>query len=378
LRFEWRKKIRSLGANPEDLFTVHTTFNLRLIGEADSMVKMLSGLEMIPHTLLDKKRSVALFDRQRSFMIVNDPSDFPQQLVEQPPGDLRQDLLQQSAVLSDDELGESLRERLLNAPQQVCRQIINLLKPQISAAALAEDSAQVRRAYQQGIQKMRFTRLVNLADNAMWGRALLTARESLKEARQAIPDLLQLWSQARESKSEGDAAQPTPIPEPNELKCRLYLMETIAECLATDYPIKERLPSLYRSPQPGGRPEIRNALAAADNADPVYTKKWIERLSNWDLGIAYSELMHCLPNEQELTSLEEYTAMRAFDVTELLRVAKVLREATAKLSHMQERRESALVKLGPALEAGILSQAANIAYSDLLNLLEILIGRQVK
>jgi hypothetical protein len=87
--------------------------------------------------------------------------------------------------------------------------------------------------------------------------------------------------------------------------------------------------------------------------------------------------MRGLPNEQELISLEESSAVRAFDLIELLRVIKALRAATAALSHVQERRESALVKLGPALEAGLLSQAANIAYGDLVSLLEVLTGRQM-
>jgi hypothetical protein len=378
LRFEWRKMLDSLRAKPEDLFTVHTTFNLRLIGKAVPMANRISDMEMVPYTLLDRKRSVALFDRKRGFMVVNDPSDFPAPLAEQSPVEIGQILLQAEADLDDAEMIARLRASLLREPQLVCRQVLDLLKPQITGTALSEDSAQVRRVYEQGLQKMRFTRLVNLADHAMWGRALLTACESLRVARQVIPDLLAIWAQVRESALEARAAQHEPLPEPNELKCRLHLMETIAECLAaTDFSIKERLPSLYRSPQTGGRPEIRNALAAADNADPAYTKKWIERLSNWDLGVAYNELLRGLPNEQELTLLEEHSAVRAFDLIKLLRITKALREATATLSHVQERRESAFVKLGPALESGLLSQTANIAYGDLVRLLEVLTGRQM-
>lgn len=377
LHFEWRKRLRSLRVNPEDLFTAHTTFNLRLMVQAVPQGKAITGLEMIPYTLLDKKRSVALFDRKRGFLIVNDPSDFPQLPDLQPAGDLRQELLQQSVGFSEDEIAEHLREIIIKTPQQACQQIIDLLKPQISDETLLEDSDQVRKAYQQGSRKIRFTRLVNVADNAMLVRALLTVRKNLEEARQSIPDLLKIWSEARASDSADHAMQPVPIPEIGELKCRLYLMESIAECLAIERPIKEELLAAYRSSRTGSKHEIRNALAAADNAHPVYTSKWIERLSNWDAAIAYGELIRGLPTEQELTSLEEYTAMRAFDIVELMHIAKALRVAITTLSHVQERRDAALVKLGPALEMALLSQAATVVNSDLTSLLQILTGRQV-
>ena len=254
---------------------------------------------------------------------------------------------------------------------------MRLIKLPISDVALSEDSAEVRKAYRQGMQRATFLNHVKLADSAMDGRALLTTRESVDVARRAITDFLEQWRKAREVISQRHPELATPIPEPKELECRLHLMTAVAECIATDQTSKEYLPMIYRSHQTAGKPEIRAALATADHADPKYASKWIEHLSHWDLGSAYSELIRGLPSEEELTLLEEHGALRVFDALELVNIAKVLQHATASLSHIQERRTSALVKLGPALEVGFLSVPASIIHGDLLRMLEILTGTQV-
>jgi hypothetical protein len=378
LRFEWRKRLRSVRAQPEDLFNAHTTFNLtQLIDEQSTRI---TELLMTPYTLLDAKRSVVLFDPGRAFMIVNDASDYPQEAPFLPPtDDLWQELLQQYESDGDvDQLVELLREKLTQNPQQTSRQIIDILRPQITGVALSEDSDQVRKSYQEGLANTSlFPRLVDLAQTAMTSGALLTARESLEEACRSLPDLLKRWHEMRDSVPEERLEHLSPIPEKSELECRLHLLMAIAECLATGYDVKEHLSAIHHAPQAGGRSEIRDALAAADNADPQYTGDWIEYLSQWELGVAYNKLMRDLPSEQDLTSPEQHSAMRVFDAVELMRIATDLRTATATLSHIQETRTTALVKLAPALERALLSYAANVAYGDLVWLLEILTGRQV-
>ena len=111
LCFEWRKKIRFLRGNPDDLFTAHTTFNLRLIGKSVIRGAIISRMEMIPYTLLDTKRSVALFDRNRCCIVVNDPSDFPEQAVPQTSHSIDELLRHDEVGL--DELAEHIRERLI-------------------------------------------------------------------------------------------------------------------------------------------------------------------------------------------------------------------------------------------------------------------------
>jgi hypothetical protein len=346
------------------------------MGESVNRHRMKIGrVEMVPYTLLDMKRSVALFDRNRSFIIVNDPSDFPAQTVPEASHSV-DELLKQNNEVDLDELAEQIREKLIENPRHVCGQIMKLLKPQIDETVLAKDSEEIRKAHHRGMQNTVFINHVNLADGARDGRALLTACESLDAARRAIPDFLEHWRKAREAVSEKHGEPLTPIPAAKELECRLHLLTAVAECFADDLIVKEYLPKVYHSPQTAGKREIRAALAAADNADRKYAGNWMDHLASWDLGIAYTELVRDLPSQEELTE-HEHGAMRIFDVVELIGIVKRLRQATASLSHVQERRASTLVKLGPALEAGLLSLPATIVHGDLIRMLELLTGTQV-
>jgi hypothetical protein len=374
LRFEWRQKLLSEQANSEDLFTIHTTFNLRQY--TNEQGTLIVRLGMIPYTLFDAKRSVALFDPRRRIMVVNDASDYPQ------PGapplssiDIQQAIKQHLHGQSPDKIAPSsltqfLQEWLIQSPRQVSQQIISLLGPQSTDRALRADSDQVLELYQHGALNASFSRLIDLADTATGNRALLTARESLEAARLRLPDIVKRWREKQNPTSEAI------LPEPQEFECRLYLWIAIAECLATGYVAKDHLPTIYRTPHAGGKPEIRDALAMADNTDPKYTREWVEYLTQWDLHEAYNKLKWGLPTEKSIISSEEDSTIRAFDALELMHLVANLREAMTQLSHAQEPIAAALVKLGPALESALCSYAANIVYGDLMYILERLTGRE--
>jgi hypothetical protein len=377
LRFEWRKKLRSIGANLDDLFTVHTTFNL--IQVVDDYGANIIGLRMVPYTLLDAKRSVVLFDPDRRFMVVNDASDYPQDVASTAPSEgLEEALLQYSDSGNIDQLVSLLRNRLIQDPGRVGRQIVELLRPQVADQALTDDSERVRRHYEEGLSDATsLPRILDLAESAMRNQALLTARESLDRARAVLPELLECWNKMRAAMPQKRRDNLPPIPSKEELECRLYLLAAIAECLTTEHMVKDHLPAIYRAPRAGGRTEIIDALAAADNANRGYTEDWIEYLEQWELNAAYSKLMRDLPSEQDLMTPEQHSAMRAFDAIELVQIAADLRVAMETLSHVQETRTTALVKLGPALERALLPYSANVVYGGLTWLFEILTGRQV-
>jgi hypothetical protein len=372
LRFLWRKKLGSVKAAPSDLFTPHTTFSL-IHFTGDSRVLMR------PYTLLDAKRSAVLLDPDCGLMIVRDASDYARQTSEsRPTGDLGQALQQQYETHQDEKrLAEFLREQLTRDPRKVSREVIDLLGPQLDVQTLSEDSQQVRRFYQEGLaNSFKFPRLIDRAETAMSNQALMTARESLERAQQVLPGLVARWHQMRETIPQNRRDRLPSIPENNELECRLNLLVTIAECLTTGYLVKDHLPAIYRSPRTEGRPEIAEALSAADSINSSYTYEWIEYLSQWELSAAYNKLIRDLPSEQDLTSAEQHSTMRAFDVIELMQIAADLSSAMATLSHIRETRSTALVKLGPALERALMSYTANVVYGDLVSLLEILTGRQ--
>ena len=67
---------------------------------------------------------------------------------------------------------------------------------------------------------------------------------------------------------------------------------------------------------------------------------------------------------------------KAQEALEMIKTAAELRGAMTNLSHVQENRDSALVKLGPKLESALLSYSAGVAYGDILTLFEILTGRE--
>jgi hypothetical protein len=369
LCFEWRRRLAQ--AKPEDLFTAHTTFNL--VQYTDDQSMKLTGLIMTPYTLFDAKRSVALFDPERGFMVVNDASDYPQALSQPTPSvNLRQALQRQIQDGADvSQVNEHVRDMLIQDPQAISRQIIEMTRLPIGDRELAADSNAIRQLEQRGESGAAFPHLLDLAGAAMDKRALLTARESLEQARASLPDLLK-----RLSERQADASKPA-LPDQRELECRLYLLIAIAECLATDHVVKDYLPAVYHTPHAGGRQEIHEALAAAANAHPDYAREWIEYLSQWDLSAAYNKLKWGLPSEQDLTTFEENSAMRAFDAVELAEIAAELRNATAQLSQARESPASALVKLGPALDRALLTYAASVVYGDLVYILEALTGREV-
>lgn len=391
LCFEWRKKLRVSGAKPEDLFTNHITFNLLQVtttnfnpSEVNKNKKIpMVRLEIRPYTLLDAKRSVALFDPKKAFMIVKDSSDYSDDKFDQSRTKNLKKILEEISneeILKKSEdnvekLANLLRENLINNPQQICEEIIDFLKPKRTTAELSEDVKNISKAREKVLSMpFSFTRLLDRAETAMIHHALLTSRASLKEALLGVSTLIEKWQDLQSQ----NQLQHLELISENELQCRLHLLRAFAECLNTLPPkeIEKELPVIYRSLGPSAKVEIKNALVEADNANKDYVKNWFEYLSQWDSNVAYSKLIRDLPTEEDLTSLEQYSSMSVFDAIEVIKTANKLREITKNLDHVREKRDTALIKLGPVLDQALLAYSANVVYKELNSLLEILTGYQ--
>lgn len=374
LNFEWRRKFRAMKVDPNQVFSAHISFNLLQQLKGNAIV----GLRILPYNLFDVKRSVLLIDPKKRFTIINDASDFPQQAPDELPNiDIKKEILE----ASDDNIENAqkkLYDFLIQNPHAGSKLIIEMLKPDVSEQVMNDSNDQIIKQYENGVAHAKFVRLVDTANTAMRNDALLTAREKLNNAINILPELLAKWKMMRESEPTERNEQLPAIPEINELKCRLYLLMTIAECLAlkSNIDLKEHLASIYRSPRTSGRQEIYDTLAEADRADNVYTEEWIKYLSQWDFVMATNKLLRDLPSQRDLITFAEHNAIQIFESINLIKIIAELQKASSSLSNYQETRESALIKLGPNLEPAIFAYAANLVYGDLISLFEILTGRQ--
>lgn len=375
LQFEWRKQLHSMGVDLQDLFTVHTTFSLfQGIDEQGNITQLL----MIPHTLIDAKRSVVLFDPKCQIMIAKDASDYPQEITAPSSViDLQQKLEKYQDSSNVAEFCESLREMLIDNPTETIRQVLERLRPKVTKDDLSKDTEQLQESKEQVLSiPLSVPRLLERAENAMWNSALFTANSSLEDVLTAIPKLNEKWNKLKNS----EQLQHLEIIPEKELRCRIHLLIALAGCLtkwscdpAPEQTLKDYLLLVFRTPHRAGELE-KTALIKARKANSKYVQNWIEYLSKWEPDLAAKKLTRDLPIEEELTSLRQYGAMRIFDAIEIIHIANQLREAAHNLNHVQETRATALMKLGPALEQAILSSGGNIVYGDLVSLLEILTG----
>ena len=376
LRYDLRRRLRQVGANERDLFTTHTTFNLVQVRSASG--KGVERIVVVPNTLIDFQRSVAVFDPDRSFMVVTDASDQPVR-VPQPAReiDLLSKLKHEWRVLSVDQLAEKIRAEMIQNPA-AAEQILQLVGTQTNAEMLTNDKIHIQRLHQQAqLETLNFVRLLDLGENATISRAQVTMLESMESAQKALSQIVERWNALRAENSDEDMEATQPIPSQSNLECRIYLLKASMLSLIGGYTLKEHLTSLYRSPIASGAPEIQQALESADRLNPEYTKKWIDSLAQWDSGIALSMLKQNLPSEKDLLNSKQHQVVSMFDALELIKVAKHFREVIALLNPNQESRSTAFLKIGPALETALTSYPAGIVYNEVIHLLEILTGREV-
>ncbi|MCG8605126.1 hypothetical protein MJD09_09030, partial [bacterium] len=205
---------------------------------------------------------------------------------------------------------------------------------------------------------------------AMQSKALLTARGCLETAiKKLSPTIISKMNALRKYDSNDE-------PTEEQIKCRLYLLMAIAECLARGKDVKETLPAIFGQPPSTEGAEIYETLQEASNCDRSYAEGWIEYLSKWELSTAETKLVRDLPGGKDLTTSEEHFSIQAYEALELIEIISDLSKSMSSLSYVQEKRDTALTKLGPTLEPALLSYAANVVYGDMLTLFEILTGRE--
>lgn len=375
LNFEWRTHLRSIGVKDKDLFTAHTTFSLfQRIDDSGNITQLL----MSPYTLIDVKRSVGLFDTEKQIMIIRDASDYPQEFTCHSTNiELNQQLQQYQDCSNITDFCELLRQMLMQNPEETIKQVFQQIRSQVTKDELLKDLEQLQKLNEQGLCiPWSFSRLIDRADKAMYNSALFTAYASLEKALTAIPQLQTELVNLRDSKQ---SQHPISIPK-KELECRVYLLIAFAGCLTkwsckldSKQKFKKTLIQVCHAPHSAGEPE-KTALIKARMVNFEYVNNWIEYLAKQGPDLAAKKLTRDLPIEEDFASPKQYAAMRLFDAIEIINIANKLREATKNLSHLQETRATAFIKLGLVLEDAILSYGTGIVYDDLISLLEKLIG----
>lgn len=379
LNFLLRYHFGRTGTDWNELFNAHTTFALFAnIGERNRIY-------LQPQTLIDARSSIVIVDPQRSYVIVKDPTDLP--APDQHPGgrqeiDILRNLSGEWKELQPEELTKALREALIENPG-LLDQVLKLLGPQIDTETLERDKSRIKEIqHKSQTEALQFVRLIDRATNATISYGQLTMMESLEGAHRVIPDVIQRWQElrARAEEANRNLEYHKPVLDQKKLECRLYLLKALYLCLLSGKDPKEHLPAILASHVSMASEEIRQALEAAEQLDPEFTKRWFDFLGQWELIGVLSMLRRDLPSEDDLLDSEQTHVASVFDVFDLITAARYFRDAMVELNPDHEIRASAYLKLGQAIENAMVTYAVSTVSAvdeEVRHLLEILTGREL-
>jgi len=353
LWFEWRRHLRKLVINPEDVFTPHAFFHTSISADSTEII-------MYPLSIFSQSHSCVLFEIDRRTLVIKDTTDYARVMTASPkPSDeMWSSLIEfaedesrtEEAALKD--FFPKLRDALSANPHEMTKRILEYLQNPAGKYETEDEEGEpdiIEKDFDAALDILAVTQNFELAITALNLGATLTARK-------AIGELMQH----------------------NEWRVRAHILSAIFECYQdaeTFDEIKEEILKAYRN-EGGAKPQVASALAAAEMADLDYVRNWIQQLENTEMSAAIAQLRHDFPRVREHCSKAQYAAFLARGAVEAAQIARELEEATVLLSEDREPIVNAFVKLGGAVEQALFAEVAGTPYQQLRNLLAVLTGRQ--
>ncbi|MFG2829358.1 hypothetical protein ACGFWI_18130 [Streptomyces sp. NPDC048434] len=354
LWFEWRCALRRYGIAPSDVFTPHTVLISRYLPPtAEDSALLFSH----PYTVVDTARSTVLADAERAVMVVRDATDHAEPAPSDAAGPTAQALWDDLARLAEEpRVEEEFSRRFLEAlraqPHGVTRRMIEALQPSGPTAAEADEIGTALRTAE------RHTSLGEGMDRALMAmrcEAFLTAVECL----------------------DGIRTEP-------QWQARVWLLRAIVECRAARLESRE-IPGLLGHQMPGLPDVALRALDEAGSADEEFTRVWLETLPEAGLDKGIRRLFQGLPRaradckgdpQHKVSPEREYAVWLFRRAVENARLARQLDEAGEELAEHQEAVDTALAKLGRALEEILVGPYVGGSRGEAEELFEVLSGQE--
>ena len=354
LWFEWRCALRRYGIAEPDVFTPHTVLISRYLPPTAEDAALLFSH---PYTLVDTARSAVLADAERGVLVVRDATDHAEPAPSDAAGPTAQALWDGLARLAEEPgAEEEFSGRFLDAlraqPHGIARRMIEALQPTGPAATEADEIETALRTAE------RHTSLGEGMDRAlmaMRSEAFLTALECL----------------------DGIRTEP-------QWQTRVWLLRAIVECRAARLEPRE-IPGLLGHQMPGLPDAALRALDEAGSTDEEFTRAWLEALPEAGLDKGIRRLFQGLPRARagckgdplhKVSAEREYAVWLFRRAVENARLARQLDEAGEELAEEQEAVDTALAKLGRALEEILVGPYVGGSRGEAEELFEVLSGQE--
>jgi len=345
LRFEWRHALRRQRIDPADVLTRHTAFVTRYLPAIDGDD---AELHVHLYSVVDDRLSAVLADAARGALVVRDATDHAEPEPAGEPDAVAADQAWQTLVrLADDGDEKAFDAAFLAAlrahPRHVAHRVAEELHPPEPGAAEAETiDAELESA----------RRALSLSEGMH--RALVAMRLSaFATARQCL-----------------DAVHAEP-----RWEARAWLLRAVVECVAAEVPYRE-IPDLLGAHLPGVPSAASRAVDEAADLDAAYTTAWLAALPDTDLDKAVRRLFHGIPRARTCTTERERAVWLFRGAVESARLARQLEQAGEELSEEAEAIDSALVKVGKAVEDIVLGQFVSGGRDEAQALFEVLTGEE--
>jgi hypothetical protein len=359
LRFRWRTLLESKGIDPQAVFTRHTVFHTRF--QVDDQNEVI-GLVMQPFTMVSPTHSVLIFDPDRPSLAVRDPSDYARAFDSSgmpSPNDLWRTLEQAAAAPGTglEDFTALLGSTLSAAPFDLLPKVVeNLAPPEQTEIDQQWREDQLLREQEELVVQTQLAAFPTQMTTALTQRAFHYAR---RLAHHAIV--------------------------PYNCRPRLMLWQALLECLAYNQTPSEVISSLLQDDWQAGTlmpgvvvTQIRQLLREAKQQDPDLVQSWIELLrDSVDLSKAVQLLSRDWTRlDQYLSTPQRQALYKALSATDSAFLARQLETCAEAVAPEGEIASSVLAKIGQPLEDLLLTETGATPTSDVLALLEILVGEE--
>lgn len=354
LRFEWRDHIQNelQAGNPEGVFSRQTFFHTQL---ASNDKKYVTAFTVIPHVIVDRRRTAVVFDPTRPTMEIHDATSFAKP-VTTPEAET---VALEEWVNLLDQRGTSQP----NNPKAICNDLRALLRkaPRTISSLIARDligsvdddegansdRSEIWNHLDTAIQVTRIPWGVRCAIDAFELDALQTARQCLA--------MLEAQLKSLEN-----------TPQSRKQRAGVYLLRAIVEYNALDLgDIEKDLQKVfeegYKLDESGGE-SLEAAVSGAQATDPNYVKELLGGPKNKekiDLNTVIGKVRSDLSSFIEFPVEDgPFAALRSHQAAESAQLARALREVANELSDDGEPLVDALHILGFTLERILLPRFA--------------------
>jgi hypothetical protein len=360
LRFQWRTGLEAKGINPDTVFTRHTVFHTRF--QVDNQGNVI-GLVMQPLTMVSPAHSMLIFDPKQSILIARDPSDYAQAFEDRSttnPNELWQGLRRAVTTPGTNQMDftAKLRSALSEAPFELLPKVVErLMPPETTSVGNQWNESRLISVQTDLANRIHLIAFPSKVVTLLGQRALHSARKLIQE---------------------------TQVPQ--DLKVRLILWQVLVECIAHGHSPVVFIPPLIQSDwQPPvwstaeeGTDQVKHLLRKAQRHDAAFVREWINLLEcSEDLQQAIGFLRQdWMRLEQYLSTPQRQAVNKAQSVTESVSLARALEAAAQTIDLEGESTATLLAKIGQPLEDMLLTEIGATPSSDIIALLETLVGEQ--